>query len=664
MASFKYLTPSLVQYLANNTIAADLISFYIPLWKTLIVVLKYKHVCDIGQRDQANTTTITESESMKKSTGYFSFLYKSNTQRPTVADEYKKAITKKSNNNNNNTDGPILTKKSSQKHTKSHVSQTEFNINEINATSKEAAELLKYWIVYGIITAFIHIATLLPILGRIFYNANPINAKKAAASVSKKWSTKKISVLEKIKIPTSVLEEIKLFFFAWLRLLPTSLTSLSFNNNNSNSSSNNSSTTTTNTITNTTGSVKSRIKAMEKQSTTASSRRRSSKTTKTYNSFSNQPLDIMYEKLSPIVTSFMSTSTNAIHVSSNSSSRNNNNNTTTTNTTTSNPLDSFKAKVILFSQTMLNAMVWTKIISESTKELIENTFSQCRQLLPAAVTLTMPSYFTSYGVVYVQLIVPCANSTNAYDEFHCQYNNDKNITNHEVSIIDKDGFMNEKWISISLQIIQYLQYWTIQAILSSILISFAPVLAWIPLSTHLIWLLWAYVQLESKTKKLYNIMEFDLLAFGILKTDTSLFVSCEGGRGKKMDHGSGIDSGSDSAIKDTVTMQFLNSIMEKVPSNLSSSAGNGNGNTCDDKKDGKCVNDLTIEKKLSKSVSSDNNISSDPSGYSKGTSNRSTQKISKGKDIIKKVAVVDQNETTDDNDYEYVCITQKAKDSK
>ncbi len=585
ISTFKYLTPSLVQYLATSTIAADLISFYIPLWKTLIVVLKYKHVCDIGQRDKPTTITDTdtttharvdesESESMKKSTGYFSFLYKS-TLRPTgtVADEYKKAITNKKSNNNSNKGGggPIPTKKSSsQKHTQTK----EFNVNEINATSKEATELLKYWIVYGIITSFIHIATLLPILGRIFYNANPINAKKAATSISKWRTTKKnISLLDKIKIPTSVLEEIKLFFFSWLRLLPTSLTLLSFNNNNT-TNSNNSSTTITNTATNNTGSVKNRIKAMEKQSTTTTSSRRrsSSKTTNTYNSFSNQPLDIMYEKLSPIVTS-----TNAILVRSS-----NNNNNYNNNTTISNPLDSFKAKVILFSQTMLNAMVWTKIISESTKELIENTFSQCRQLLPAALTLTMPSYFTTYGVIYVQFIVPHANSTTTYNEFYCQYNN-----RHEVlSIIDKDGCINEKWISISLRIIHYLQYWTIQAILSSILISFAPVLAWIPLSTHLIWLLWAYVQLESKTKRLYNIMEFDLLAFGILKTDRTLFVSCdEEGRGKKMDHNSGNDSAS--VIKDTVTMQFLNSIMETVPSNLSKGTcmPTDNSNTRDDKKD-------------------------------------------------------------------------------
>ncbi len=79
------------------------------------------------------------------------------------------------------------------------------------------------------------------------------------------------------------------------------------------------------------------------------------------------------------------------------------------------------------------------------------------------------------------------------------------------------------------------------------------------------------------------------------------------------------------------------------------------------------MNDLTNEKNLSKSASSDNNVSrSNPSSsHVKGTNIHSTQqKISKGKDVIKKVSVVEQNETIDDKDYEYVCVTQKAKDSK
>jgi len=199
--------------------------------------------------------------------------------------------------------------------------------------------------------------------------------------------------------------------------------------------------------------------------------------------------------------------------------------------------------------------VWTKMISESTKNLIENTFSQSKSLLPGAITLMMPSYFTSYGVVYVRWVVPCANSSVAYDEFKKM--GEKNIINH-------NGLIDGVWLDNSFVIIQYLQYWTIQVIVSSILSSFAPILAWVPFSTHMILLLWAYVQLEANTKKIYNLLEWELIAFGILQVDPSLSSD----QGKLS--GSRIKKGAD--LKETMTMQLVNNIMKRVPSSSLSTA--------------------------------------------------------------------------------------------
>lgn len=57
---------------------------------------------------------------------------------------------------------------------------------------------------------------------------------------------------------------------------------------------------------------------------------------------------------------------------------------------------------------------------------------------------------------------------------------------------------------------RYLQFWMVHTAVSLLLASFAPALAWIPLSTHATWLIWAYVQLESSTRKIYGWFEGEL----------------------------------------------------------------------------------------------------------------------------------------------------------
>ena len=96
---------------------------------------------------------------------------------------------------------------------------------------------------------------------------------------------------------------------------------------------------------------------------------------------------------------------------------------------------------------------------------------------------------------------------------------------------------------------RYLQYWIIYAIISSLLSSFSPVLAWMPLSTHLTWVLWAYIQLESTTSWMYNVVEWDLMAFGMLHSPSH--------------HKNVKESGG---LQDAMTIKLINSILTKVPS--------------------------------------------------------------------------------------------------
>ena len=97
---------------------------------------------------------------------------------------------------------------------------------------------------------------------------------------------------------------------------------------------------------------------------------------------------------------------------------------------------------------------------------------------------------------------------------------------------------------------RYLQYWIIYAIMSSVLSSFAPVLSWIPLSTHLTWVSWAYIQLEATTSWIYDVVEWDLMAFGMLHRHTCHDEKRMQSRG----------------AQDAITMKLINSILTKVPS--------------------------------------------------------------------------------------------------
>ena len=113
-------------------------------------------------------------------------------------------------------------------------------------------------------------------------------------------------------------------------------------------------------------------------------------------------------------------------------------------------------------------------------------------LLPAVTTLFMPSYFTNYGVIYVSLVVPAGYSTSSCDAIQ-----------HSSAKLES---MMPKVEAAS----RYLQFWMIHAALSLLLASFAPLLAWVPLSTHATWLIWAYAQLESTTRKIYGWFEREL----------------------------------------------------------------------------------------------------------------------------------------------------------
>mmetsp|Transcript_18502 Transcript_18502/g.40047 ORF Transcript_18502/g.40047 Transcript_18502/m.40047 type:complete len:614 (-) Transcript_18502:1307-3148(-) len=189
------------------------------------------------------------------------------------------------------------------------------------------------------------------------------------------------------------------------------------------------------------------------------------------------PVDILYGKLSPIVLSAMNSSAfiakRALGESRDEGS-------------------TFMSVVIQKLQSFLDLFVMVRLISKESQQWLITTIVESSALLPAATTLLMPSYFTNYGVIYVSLIVPAGYSISSCNAI-------RNSSTKLETMMPKTDDAS-----------RYLQFWMVHAALSLLLASLAPLLAWIPLSTHVTWLIWAYVQLESSTRKIYGWFESEL----------------------------------------------------------------------------------------------------------------------------------------------------------
>jgi len=72
-----------------------------------------------------------------------------------------------------------------------------------------------------------------------------------------------------------------------------------------------------------------------------------------------------------------------------------------------------------------------------------------------------------------------------------------------------------------------------------------------PFSTHIVFLVWAYFQLESVSTLVYDVFESELVAFGILKIHAHK---------NKSDNQSSLD------VNNTITMKLLKNLAKRVPS--------------------------------------------------------------------------------------------------
>lgn len=302
----------------------------------------------------------------------------------------------------------------------------EMEMNELRA---EAVDLLKYWVVYAILLAIVRTAKLLPFFGHVL----DVTADDASKSPPPRWffGKKKTGFYSKLRLPKRVVEEITLAFLIWFRFMPSTITGGEANSPR-----------------NTTYA-----RDLDKQ---------------------QRPVDILFKKMSPYVLSTMNSSAfltkRALGDSRNEGS-------------------TFLSAVIQKLRSVLDLLVLVRLISKGTQEWLINFIVESSALAPAMATLLMPSYFTSFGVIYVSLVVPAGYSATSCNEIQHLSPEPEAITSRMDDVS------------------RYLQFWLVHAAVASLLGWLAPFLAWVPLSTHATWLLWAFVQLESSTRGIYGWLE-------------------------------------------------------------------------------------------------------------------------------------------------------------
>ena len=462
-----FAAPAVTRYLALHTPAIGVLTTWMPLVRTILLLhrwtMKKKRLDDAEsnkekeKEDDVATSTRTENgHETAASVGGSSSAKKRGT-RKRVADRYLEATTNRS------------TKK-----TKKQDDEEEAALRE------EGMELLKYWVVYALLCAVFRALALLPVVGGLVTAAPPAAATAASQS---RWRSPpkppgRIGRMVSALRPTErLLKEVQLLFFGWLLCLPTSLTGAAVDGTAATAG----------------ADVKDelmsplKVRVSEWEASIGSGDR-------------NRPLNIVYRCFAPIVVSVAEFSVQLTQEGRNqgreggtsndddgSDARNANANATASDRTTSSSIvASLLGRAIAFVRSVLQVTVFMKMISPATSDWILMAMADGAALLPAAITLLMPGYFTEFGVLYVSNVVPSANSTVARD--------------------NDDG----------RSMVRYLKYWVIHTLLSSLLASLRPILAWVPLSTHATWILWAYVQLEPITRRLHAFLERELTLFGLL----------------------------------------------------------------------------------------------------------------------------------------------------
>eukprot|EP00814_Leptocylindrus_danicus_P007163 CAMPEP_0116048512 /NCGR_PEP_ID=MMETSP0321-20121206/29615_1 /TAXON_ID=163516 /ORGANISM="Leptocylindrus danicus var. danicus, Strain B650" /LENGTH=453 /DNA_ID=CAMNT_0003530765 /DNA_START=635 /DNA_END=1996 /DNA_ORIENTATION=- len=161
---------------------------------------------------------------------------------------------------------------------------------------------------------------------------------------------------------------------------------------------------------------------------------------------------------------------------------------------------------------MIEFFLAHKALRAEGKEQIVHVVTEGLALLPACITLLMPSMFTAYGCVYVGGFVSTANSAKCDDAI---VKNDK-----KAAFISDD---DPKLLQLRMLRVRWLRYWCVYVNVLFLLARADSILAWIPLSTHatLILLVWLQLPAFGGAPLLYDILVTEMSGFGIIEPDES-----------------------------------------------------------------------------------------------------------------------------------------------
>ena len=144
----------------------------------------------------------------------------------------------------------------------------------------------------------------------------------------------------------------------------------------------------------------------------------------------------------------------------------------------------WQRKVLSYASQIQGIMMMVGLLSQPTAEWLLHMLEEGRGLCIPALTLLTPGVLTSYGVVYVQFLLPMARS----------YNKQRSI---DATLL-------------------WLQYWVLHAGVDSVLSYFSSILWWIPFSTHATFCLWCYLSLPRTIKNWYDVLESEFKLLGLL----------------------------------------------------------------------------------------------------------------------------------------------------
>jgi len=222
------------------------------------------------------------------------------------------------------------------------------------------------------------------------------------------------------------------------------------------------------------------------------------------------PIEVVYSRLAPLALQFAEKSTSATKEKS----------------------GMVMAKLISF----LDLAIMVRIISSKTKDLILLLISESVLMLPAALTLGMPSYFTQFGCLYVGALLSASASA------HC------------IKIWDEDRVRGTLSAETDVKArIRYLKYWIVYMITIIVLERTKNVLRWVPFSTHVTLLILMWFQLSPETfggsNWIYNLVEMELVGFGVLERTSSGFVV----------------TGDNYNVEQTLTIRLMKRIGDAIP---------------------------------------------------------------------------------------------------